>query len=111
MWFAFTDAFGADTGHLSMTIVDTYTGNITPCRIHLKDADGNAIRADPHPFFKDHFVCDGTVELDMPAGRYHYEMERGCEYRPRSGDFSIEAHGNLPVAIELKKMVNHSDRG
>jgi len=51
-----------------------------PCRIHLYDQAGKPQRAAQLPFFRDHFVCPGQVELQLPAGSYRIEIERVPEY-------------------------------
>ena len=60
--------------------MDKATGKPVPCRVHLKDANGKAQKADKLPFWNDHFVCPGEVALDLPPGKYTVEIERGPEY-------------------------------
>lgn len=65
---------------LSIEVVDKATGKPLPCRIHLYDAAGKPQRAAGLPYWRDHFVCDGTVRLEVPAGGYRLEVERGPEW-------------------------------
>lgn len=41
------------------TVVDFDNGKPLPCRIHIKDAAGKAVRPGGLPFWYDHFVCAG----------------------------------------------------
>ena len=50
-------------------------GQSLPCRIHLFDPDGKPQRAAGLPFWRDHFVCPGEAKLELPVGRYRYEIE------------------------------------
>ena len=72
-------------GAVEITITDKATGKPIACRLHVKDAAGKPQRAAKWPFWHDHFVCPGTVSLDLATGEYTYECERGPEYtlRPR----------------------------
>jgi len=62
---------------VEITITDRATGQPVACRLHIKDAAGKPQRAAKLPFWHDHFVCPGTVSLDLTAGQYTYECERG----------------------------------
>ena len=54
---------------LKLIVVD-HAGTRLPCRVHLTDADGAPQRALGLPFWRDHFVCPGEVDLDLPPGQY-----------------------------------------
>src|SRR5262245_47882603 len=74
----------AEAASVEITVVDKATGKPIPCRIHLKDAAGKAQRTAKLPFWNDHFVCRGTATLELPAGKYGIEVERGPEYELHS---------------------------
>jgi len=65
------------SGAVEITITDKATGKPVACRLHVKDAAGKPQRAAQLPFWRDHFVCPATVSLDLAAGEYTYECERG----------------------------------
>lgn len=76
-----------------------------PCRIHLKGPDGKPVQPPGFPFWKDHFVVPGAVDLDLPPGRYAYEVERGPEWTSAAG----ETEG--PLKAELKRIANLAEEG
>src|SRR5437773_9638840 len=53
------EATQAEGSRVEFVIVDTGTGRPIPCRVHLKDSRGKPVRAEPLPFWHDHFVCPG----------------------------------------------------
>lgn len=76
---------GADaSATVEFHVQDATTTATIPCRVHLFDEDGKAVKPDEQglPFWRDHFVCDGTAKITVPAGSYRCEIERGPEYRP-----------------------------
>src|SRR6266571_7190597 len=74
-----------EMGRVEITVADKATGKPLPCRVHVKDAKGKALKADKLPFWNDHFVCRGEVALELSPGRYTVEIEHGPEY-PRCTD-------------------------
>jgi hypothetical protein len=50
------------------------------------------------PFWHDHFVCPGAVSLDLAAGEYTYECERGPEYTLRKGSFTVADKGPVKLS-------------
>ena len=57
-------------GAVEITVTDKADGKPVACRLHVKDAAGKPQRAASLPFWFDHFVCPGTVTLDLAAGAY-----------------------------------------
>jgi hypothetical protein len=97
--------------HLEITITDKATGKPIACRLHVKDAAGRPQRAGKSPFWHDHFVCPGTVSLDLPAGEYTYECERGPEYTLRKGSFTVTDKGPVKLGIELERLADLAGEG
>ncbi len=93
---------------IEITVVDKATGKPVPCRIHLKDAAGKPVKADPLPFWRDHFVCPGTVKLDLAPGKYAYEVERGPEWSQAKGEFDAGAGA---VRIDIARIADLRARG
>jgi hypothetical protein len=77
-----------------------------PCRVHLVGPDGKPVQPAGLPFWRDHFCCDGTVELSLPSGRYRYTVERGPEYESLAGDWEIVAGKEADLSLTLKRMVD-----
>jgi hypothetical protein len=90
-----------------IVVVDKATGEPVPCRVHLKDPEGQPVRAPGLPFWRDHFVCRGRVDLDLPEGRYAYEIERGPEWSAARGE--IEA--GKPLRVELERIADLAKEG
>jgi arylsulfatase A len=101
----------SESGTIEMTILDGATGKPVPCRVHLKDTAGKPQRASGLPFWRDHFVCPGTVRLELPPGKYTFEVERGHEYRPSTGSFTLAAKGSQKQTVKLERLVDLSAEG
>src|SRR5947209_1140007 len=69
----------ADAAPVEIVVRDKKGGQPVPCRIHLKSAAGKPQRAPDLPFWFDHFVCPGRARLELDAGKYSIEIERGPE--------------------------------
>ena len=91
------------TARVEIAIHDKDTGKPVPARVHLKDAAGKPQRAEKLPFWFDHFVCPGTANLELPAGRYTLEVERGPESDAYSESFSLETGGTKKVTVALQR--------
>lgn len=101
----------ASGGRLALTIVDSATGQPVACQVYLKNAAGVPQRAKRLPFYRDHFVCDGKLTLDLPRGQYTFEVERGPEYAPASGHFTIEDFADDDHRLELRRVVDLTAEG
>jgi len=93
------------------TVVDFDNGKPLPCRIHIKDAGGKAVRPGGLPFWYDHFVCAGVAELDLAPGNYPYEIERGPEYFVTTGTLAVAESGAQTVTNRLRRMINLAREG
>ena len=99
---------GADsgTGTVALTMQDKTSGQPVPCRVHLADAAGRPVRAGTLPFWYDHFVCDGTVKLDLAPGKYTYVIERGPEHAAPNGTVTVPGKGEVPLQVELERLAD-----
>jgi hypothetical protein len=86
-------------------ITDT-DGEPLPCRIHVANAQGEPQHPIDLPSFRDHFVCPGEAELDIPAGAYHFEIERGPEYEQLGGDVDLRASDTEVTAVTLQRIAH-----
>ena len=93
-----------------ITVVDEMS-RLLPCRIHVIDSAGRPWRAEDQPFWRDHFVCPGSATLELPPGRYSYEVERGPEYEQRTGSFVVKKGEITKVPVVLERLVNLSADG
>jgi hypothetical protein len=97
--------------NVTITVVDSDAVTLLPSQIYLKDAAGKAIMATGLPFFRDHFVCSGRVDLELPQGRYTYEAERGPEYSSVSGTFNITNSAEQKLTIQLQRIADLAAEG
>jgi len=81
------------------------------CRVHLKDSAGKPVQPKGLPFWNDHFVCSGEVELPLADGEYTYEIDRGPEYFITSGKLSVTESKSLSVTNRLQRMVDLTKEG
>jgi hypothetical protein len=100
-----------ETGRVEITVTDSASNKVMPCRVHVKDAKGKGQKADKLPFWNDHFVCKGEVALDLPPGKYTVEIERGPEYSLAADSLTIEAGRTKKLAVELKRLVDMPAKG
>lgn len=98
-------------GKIEIVAVDKKSGKPVACRMHVKDAAGKAQRAGALPFWHDHFVCPGQVTLDLPAGKYSYEVERGPEHTRADGEFTIEDDRTVQRKVGLERLIDLSAEG
>jgi hypothetical protein len=96
---------------VEFTVTETKTGKPVPCRIHVRDKASKPQRAVELPFWHDHFVCPGTARLNLVPGDYTYEIERGPEYAPRTGTFTVTGQAPVQVRQELERRIDMAREG
>ncbi len=55
------------------------------------------------------FPSSGSVDLELPNGNYHYELDRGPEYYLTRGNFSV-VNKEVFQTAELKRMINMKEK-
>ncbi|HXX94730.1 MAG TPA: CehA/McbA family metallohydrolase [Planctomycetota bacterium] len=93
-----------DPGRIHLTI--TEDEKPVPCRVHLKDASGKAVKPPGYPSWNDHFVCDGSAQIEASPGRYRLEVERGPEHSAYAEDLGVEAARVTTRDVRLKRLVD-----
>ncbi|MCI0638554.1 MAG: CehA/McbA family metallohydrolase [Gemmataceae bacterium] len=93
------------SGKLQFSVRDA-KGQPLPCRVLVYDAAGKPQRADKLPFWRDHFVCAGDAALDLPPGKYRYEIERGPEHDRVTGTADVRPDAPGFVKAQLKRIGN-----
>lgn len=86
-------------------------GQKMPCRIHLRNQDGEVVKTEDYPFWHDHFVCDGSASVNVPAGGYSWEIERGPEYRRATGKVTLAADETSDVSLQLRRITQLREEG
>ena len=110
VWLLVLYSAGGHAAKLSFEIQNK-EGRLLPCRIHLFDQIGKPQRAAGLPFWRDHFVGPGTAELELPTGRYRYEIERGPEHERLKGEVAISNESPQLVRLSLKRIANLRGEG
>jgi len=100
---------GTASGRVRLSVTDG--GALLPCRVHLTNERNEPVEAAGFPFFRDHFAFPGNGQLELAAGRYRYEIERGPEYTRAAGSFEAPADDQHPVNVELARVASLADRG
>ncbi len=107
-------------GTLHLTITDEHDAG-TPARVYLTGPDGapilpkgvvvyNKVRPDGQK--EQHFLPNqGSIELDLPPGRYNLVIERGKEYLPHHEIIAVPPTGRLDWHVQLRRWVNMAARG
>ena len=102
----------AAAGQLELKAIDKATGQPIAARVHLKNAAGKAVKpAAKVPYWRDHFVFDGTVTLELPPGTYTFEMECGPEYKLASGYFTLDRDANDTKTVEMVRFIDMKKEG
>ncbi len=88
----------AATVELRFAVSDD-AGQLVPCRIHLRDGDGEPVFAAGQPAWRDHFVCAGVVSIELAPGSYQYEIERGPEHQRITGDVDVADYQQIEITL------------
>ncbi len=98
-------------GEVEISAVDGDSGDPVAVRMYVKDASGRPHKPPGVPFWKDHFVFDGTITLKLAEGTYTFEMERGPEYKLRTGHFTINSGASDKKSVEMQRFVDMKRQG
>ncbi|MEK6261844.1 MAG: CehA/McbA family metallohydrolase [Planctomycetota bacterium] len=91
--------------------INDANGAAVPCRIHLLDPAGKSLEAPGLPFWKDHFVCPGRVDLSPAAGTYSYVIERGPEHEQVAGKIELAEGRDETVTVTLRRIADLKSLG
>lgn len=101
----------ANEGELEFAIVDKDSGQPIAARLHLRDAKGKPVIPPKTVGWHDHFAVDGAIQLKLRPGKYQFELERGPEYRIRTGHFTIERNAKDRHTEVMERFVDMSRAG
>ncbi len=112
---------------LSATIVDAATGEPTPVRVRLTDANGTSAplpeaaiaimygpndQASGYGFQRDSsFYVDGAFEVELQPGTYWLSLSKGNEYLRQQQELRLEPGGELSETFRLDRWINMPERG
>ena len=112
--------FAAGEGELTITAIDKTTGKEVAVRMHLRDRRGRPVIPTRSVAWKEHrdgkivmshFVFDGKVKLSLKPGPYTFQIERGPEYKVRTGNFMIERNAEGFETIVMERFVDMKSEG
>jgi hypothetical protein len=98
-------------GEVELTVLDKETGEQVAVRMHLKNSRGRPVTPRGTVAWKDHFVFDGKILLKLRPDAYTFEIERGPEYRVRTGHFMIERGAEDSHTLEVERFVDMKKEG
>ncbi len=98
-------------GSVELKILELVGARAVPARIHLYDPGGKPVQPPGYPFWKDHFVCDGSAKLTLAPGTYRYEIERGPEYDASVGDLVVHPDQDQTTGVAILRLVDLSKEG
>jgi len=101
-----TRLYAAGEGLLTVTVVDDKTHQPISCRMHLVGPGKRPRKADPMPFWSDHFVFPGKITLKLPVGKYTFQIQRGPEYLTQDGHFVIDHFAEDSKEVPLRRFVD-----
>ena len=104
-------AQAADKDGLLVQVIDKESRQPLAARMHLKDAKGKPVKVPKVPYWKDHFVFDGSILLDLPPGMYTFDLETGPEYRTQAGYFTLMRGAADTRIIEMSRFVEMKKEG
>lgn len=98
-------------GELQVQVIDKETRRPIAARMHLKDPKGKPVQPPKVPFWKDHFVFDGSIVLALSPGTYTFELETGPEYRVQTGYFTLTRGAADTKLVEMSRFVEMKKEG
>lgn len=100
------DATATGTLRLRVREAGRGRGDILPCRAHLEDPDGEAVRAPGLPFFRGRLAWDGSLDLGLAPGTCRRTVARGPEHREAHGTVEVEAGRAAGVDVPLERRID-----
>lgn len=92
---------------LRINVTDGESGDPVACRIHLEDGQGKTVKAANLPCWNDHFVCGGSVRLNLAKGVYQFEIDREPEYALTAGQVEVaEGPGEVILNNSINRIAN-----
>ena len=98
-------------GQISFRVVEKNSEKPVAARMHLNDSQGNPVMPPDLPFWRDHFVFDGQVTLELPPGEYTYEIEHGPECKLVKGVFQVGNDSQEMKTVEIERLVDMKQSG
>ena len=104
-------ALAARTGKLTLIVKDAKTNHPVAVRMHLFGPRDKAVLPEKSPGWKDHFAFEDQIELELPLGKYTFEIERGPEYKDYKGHFEINKFAEDSKLILMHRIADLAAEG
>jgi hypothetical protein len=101
----------AENPELEIRAIDKDTQEPIAVRMHLFNAKGKPVLPKNVVSWKDHFVFPGTAVLQLPPGKYTFEIQRGPEYLIRYGEFELKRGDADSKQVEMSRFVDMKAKG
>jgi hypothetical protein len=108
----------AETGKLTVRVVDDETGDAMPARLSLQASDGTypgdrlRLSADRWPNLEAHAIfIDGEETFELPEGTTSVTAARGMQYVAETKVVEVEAGRMASVELRLRKAVDMREAG
>src|SRR5687768_513106 len=106
-----TFAQAAKRGEVEIRVIDAKSSDPVAARMHLRDQKGKVVKPPKSIFWGDHFVIDGSIKLELAPGNYSFELERGPEYKIRTGYFFIEDGASDSKELSMERFIDMAAKG
>lgn len=108
----------AETGKLTVRVIDDETDAAMPARLALKASDGTypgdrlRLAADRWPNLEAHAVfMDGEETFELPAGTTSVTAARGMQYRAETKVVEVEPGQTASIELRLRRVVDLKKAG
>jgi hypothetical protein len=103
--------FAAGEGKVTISVIDQQTRQPIAARMHLLDPRSRPVIPPKSVAWRDHFVFDGHVTLELDPGAYSFVVERGPEYRIRFGNLMVGRNSQDAHQLEMERFVDMKHEG
>jgi hypothetical protein len=104
-------ALAAKKGVIEIRALDAKTKEPLAVRMHLVDQKGKPVKPPKTTHWHDHFAFQGSIKLELPSGNYHFELERGLEYKTWYGKFFLEDNASDSREILMERFTDMAAEG
>lgn len=104
VFFCILAASSAEAETLNITVTDSDSGNLLPCRIRLYKSE-----TEKKSEYLD--VCNGKVGIPARAGQYRLRVQHGPEYERSEQDVQIRQGKDMDLSVRLRRLVNAREKG
>ena len=104
-------AQAAPQGKALVVIVDEANKQPMPCLVKLTFKDGGVICIPGYPFYNGEFVCDGNLQLSLPAGDYVIAAEHGPAFTRGQSEFKVTPEAYGVIFVPLTRIADPAEEG